>query len=159
MQAVAGVAYDRDDLLDRRWVGGVSTALVARRAPGVNPGSVAGDRGRPAASNSTCDMRDLLGIVEAQNVAPAKSDITGPSLTATHGKQEPRPRRRPAICRDRGIERRPGGVRPCDNQGSLELGGGPEEREHQGPLEPEVFRVSSSFQRRPQCTAARGLGT
>ena len=35
-------------------------------------------------------MRDLLGIVEAQNVAFAKPAVTGPSLTATHGKQQPR---------------------------------------------------------------------
>jgi hypothetical protein len=36
-------------------------------------------------------MRDLLGIVEAQNVAPAKPEITGPSLTATPGKRDQPP--------------------------------------------------------------------
>jgi SNARE associated Golgi protein len=35
---LAGVAHHGDDLIDRRWVGGVANALVARRAPGVVAG-------------------------------------------------------------------------------------------------------------------------
>jgi hypothetical protein len=35
VDAVAGAAHDRDDLLDRRWVGRVARPLVARRPTGV----------------------------------------------------------------------------------------------------------------------------
>src|SRR5215216_1300285 len=35
VDAVAGAAHHGDDLLDRRWVGGVAHSLVARRAAGV----------------------------------------------------------------------------------------------------------------------------
>ena len=35
VDAVAGVAHDGDDLLDRRWVRGVADPLVARRPAGV----------------------------------------------------------------------------------------------------------------------------
>jgi len=35
VDAVAGGAHDRDDLLDRRWVGGVADPLVARRPAGM----------------------------------------------------------------------------------------------------------------------------
>jgi hypothetical protein len=36
-----------DDLLDGGWIGGIATALVARRSAGWKPGIVAGDRRRP----------------------------------------------------------------------------------------------------------------
>jgi hypothetical protein len=35
VDGVAGAAHDRDDLLDRRRVGGVAGSLVARRPAGV----------------------------------------------------------------------------------------------------------------------------
>ena len=35
VDAVAGVAHDGDDLLDRGWVGGVAHPFVARRPAGV----------------------------------------------------------------------------------------------------------------------------
>ena len=50
--SMPGLAHDRDDLIDRRRVGGVSLALIARGYPGVGPGVVAGERRRPAASSS-----------------------------------------------------------------------------------------------------------
>jgi hypothetical protein len=47
----AGLAHDRDDLIDRRRVGGVALALVRGAIPARKPGMVAGERRRPAASS------------------------------------------------------------------------------------------------------------
>jgi hypothetical protein len=55
--AIAGGAHDRDDLLDGRRIGRVAKSLVARRAPGVEAGRVAGERRRPAASSSSSVIR------------------------------------------------------------------------------------------------------
>jgi hypothetical protein len=38
MTVLGGVAHDGDDLVDRRWVGGIADAFVARRAAGVIAG-------------------------------------------------------------------------------------------------------------------------
>jgi hypothetical protein len=48
----AGLAHDGDDLIDGRRVGGVALALVPGAIPVRNPGVVAGDRRRPAASSN-----------------------------------------------------------------------------------------------------------
>jgi hypothetical protein len=47
-----GLAHDGDDLINGRRVGGVTLALVARGDPVRNPGVVAGERRRPAASSN-----------------------------------------------------------------------------------------------------------
>ena len=60
---------------------------VARRATGVKPG--AGERGRPAASNSDCDMRDLLRLAEAQNVALVKQAVTARPTDRMESKGDP----------------------------------------------------------------------
>jgi hypothetical protein len=49
---MAGLAHDRDDLVNRRRVRGVALALVTRRDPSAEPWMVAGERGRPAASTN-----------------------------------------------------------------------------------------------------------
>jgi hypothetical protein len=54
MNAVARLAHNRHDLLHSRWIGRVAQSLVSGRASSVIAGSVAGDRGRPAASSSLC---------------------------------------------------------------------------------------------------------
>ena len=52
MAILAGLAHDRDDLINGRRVGGVALAFVARGDPLRNPGVVAGERRRPAASRN-----------------------------------------------------------------------------------------------------------
>jgi hypothetical protein len=54
---VAGGSHHGDDVLDGWRVGGIANALVARRSTGVEPGIVAGERRRPAASSSDSVMR------------------------------------------------------------------------------------------------------
>jgi hypothetical protein len=49
VRAVAGGGHDGDDFFHLRRIGRIAQALVARRAIGPNPGSVAGDRRRAAA--------------------------------------------------------------------------------------------------------------
>ena len=50
---VAGLAHDRNDLVDRGRIRRIPTAPVRRDPPHVMPGIVPGERGRPAASNNS----------------------------------------------------------------------------------------------------------
>jgi hypothetical protein len=50
--SVSGLAHDRDDLVDRGRIGRVTAAFVWWDPAGMMAGHVAGDRGRPAASNN-----------------------------------------------------------------------------------------------------------
>ena len=54
--AVSGSGHDGHDLGDRRRISRIALALVAWKRPAWTPGIVAGERRRPAASSTTCDM-------------------------------------------------------------------------------------------------------
>ena len=56
VSVVARGAHHSDDLLDRRRIGGIAHAPVARRASGVEAGHGRGDRRRPAPSSSRSVM-------------------------------------------------------------------------------------------------------
>lgn len=55
LAGVPGLTHDRHDLIDRRWIGRIATALVPRRPPGV----MAGQRRRR--SPTTGNINQLNG--------------------------------------------------------------------------------------------------
>jgi len=52
---VTGLPYDRDDLLDRRRIGGIAHALIARRPSGME------SRHRRRRPSTTSDIKQHLG--------------------------------------------------------------------------------------------------
>jgi hypothetical protein len=73
---MAGLAHDRDDLIDRRRVRRVALPLLRGATPARNPGMVAGERRRPAASTNDC----------TEHTAPSCESwtITRPALQPAH---------------------------------------------------------------------------
>jgi hypothetical protein len=89
VHAVAGAPHYGDDLLDRRWVCGVAHPLVARRAAGMNGGSVAGERRRPAASSNGSDMTPPRATVIAPRLLLAPSAARPPPPSSTRAQKAP----------------------------------------------------------------------
>jgi hypothetical protein len=56
MRAITGVAHDEHDFFDRRRIGGVAHALVARRLTAAMTGHL----GRPPAATSSVQQHDRL---------------------------------------------------------------------------------------------------
>jgi hypothetical protein len=74
VDAVAGLAHDRDDLLHRGRIGRVAQPLVARRAPGEVAGRAGG---RAAAAGGIQQRRRGHGSSSVDDLIPAKSTVPG----------------------------------------------------------------------------------
>jgi hypothetical protein len=99
-RAAAGVGviacgvHDGDDLLDRGRLGRVAQALVVRRSASMKPGTVAGERRRPARSSNGSDMvpPQASSTSRASELTTASSTKQKPSrpmvAPAWHGNQQ-----------------------------------------------------------------------
>jgi hypothetical protein len=88
MCVVPGRAHDGDDLLDGRWIGGISETLVPRGSAGVEAGH---RRGRSAATSAVEQQQQfghLLGLGERDRASAARKRSVSQAAASTDRSDE-----------------------------------------------------------------------